>query len=87
VGVEVRGLPPGVGASPLTIPPSMTQGVVVLSDLGDGTGVLTLIDPATGETTEVEKIEGEPRDLVQGLDDLWVSAYGADALIRIPSLP
>jgi hypothetical protein len=31
VAVEVRGLPPGVTASPLTIPPAMTQGVVVLS--------------------------------------------------------
>ena len=62
-------------------------GIVVLSDLGDETGVLTLIDPDTGETTEFASIEGEPRDLVRGLDDLWVSAFGADALIRIPSLP
>ncbi len=31
VAVEVQGLPPGVSASPLTIPPNMTQGVVVLS--------------------------------------------------------
>ena len=62
-------------------------GIVVLSDLGDETGVLSLIDPDTGETTEFAEIEGEPRDLVRGLDDLWISAFGSDALIRIPSLP
>jgi hypothetical protein len=31
VAVAVEGLPPGVTASPLTIPPTMTQGVVVIS--------------------------------------------------------
>lgn len=31
VQVEVKGLPPGVTASPLTIPPSMTQGAVILT--------------------------------------------------------
>jgi hypothetical protein len=31
VRVEVKGLPPGVTASPLTIPPTMTQGVLVLT--------------------------------------------------------
>jgi hypothetical protein len=31
VAVEVKGLPPGVTASPLVIPPSMTQGVLVLT--------------------------------------------------------
>src|SRR5262249_27107279 len=31
VKVEVKNLPPGVTASPLTIPPSMTQGVIVVA--------------------------------------------------------
>jgi hypothetical protein len=34
VKVEVAGLPEGVAASPLTIPPSMTQGLVVLTAAG-----------------------------------------------------
>lgn len=62
-------------------------GIVVLSDLGDGSGVLSLIEPGTGETTELGEIEGGPRDLVQGLGDLWVSTTDADAVLRIPSLP
>jgi hypothetical protein len=35
VDVEVRGLPPGVTASPLTVAPSLTQGVVVLTAAKD----------------------------------------------------
>ncbi|HYP22465.1 MAG TPA: hypothetical protein VEV43_02730 [Actinomycetota bacterium] len=62
-------------------------GVVVLSDLGDGSGVLTQIDAATGETTELGEIEGGPRDLVQGSGAYWVSTSDADAVVRIPSLP
>ena len=31
VTVDVKGLPPGVTASPLTLPPTMTQGVILLS--------------------------------------------------------
>lgn len=63
------------------------EGIVVLSDLGDGTGVLSLVDPVTTETTEIGEVEGGPRDLVRSLDDLWVSSYDADTLARIPSLP
>ena len=35
VAVEIQDLPPGVSASPLTIPPAMTQGVVVLTAAPD----------------------------------------------------
>jgi hypothetical protein len=35
VQIEVKGLPKGVAASPLTIPPAMTQGVVVLTAAPD----------------------------------------------------
>jgi hypothetical protein len=35
VAVQVEGLPRGVTASPLTIPPSMTQGVIVLTAAAD----------------------------------------------------
>jgi streptogramin lyase len=62
-----------------------TRGVIVLSELGDGTGILTLIDPDTGDATEVGEVEGGPRDLVRGLGDMWVSAHDAGVLLRIPS--
>lgn len=63
------------------------EGIVVLSDLGDLTGVLTLIDPVTGDTAEIGEIEGEPHDMVRGLDELWVSTFDPDVVTRIPSLP
>ena len=62
-------------------------GIIVLSDLGDGTGVLSLIDPVTGATRELAEIPGSPRDLVRGLDHLWVSLSDRDEIVRIPSLP
>lgn len=62
-------------------------GILVLSDLGDDTGVLSLVDAGTGETTELIEIPGAPGDLVRGLDDLWVSIPSDDAVLRLPSLP
>jgi co-chaperonin GroES (HSP10) len=35
VDVEIKGLPKGMSASPLTIPPSMTQGMIVLTAAAD----------------------------------------------------
>ncbi|HEX2296495.1 MAG TPA: hypothetical protein VHN37_14470 [Actinomycetota bacterium] len=63
------------------------QGIVVLSDVGDGTGLLTLVDPGTGSVEELGEIGGSPRDLVRGEGDLWVSASAVDTVVRIPSLP
>lgn len=63
------------------------EGILVLSDLGDGTGVLSLIDVVTGETTELAEIPGEPADVVRGVDDLWVSVPATDAVLRLPGLP
>ncbi|HEX2058083.1 MAG TPA: hypothetical protein VHI71_06910 [Actinomycetota bacterium] len=63
------------------------QGILVLSDVGEGVGVVSLIDPATGETTEVAELEGGPRDLVRGAGDFWVSLSEDDAVVRIPALP
>lgn len=65
----------------------VAEGMIVLSDLGDGTGVLTSIDPETGETAELAEIPGSPSDLVRGVDDLWVSLSALDQVVRIPSLP
>lgn len=62
-------------------------GILVLSDLGDGTAALSLIDTATGRVTEVAEIPGSPRDLVRGLDDLWISLSGTGEVLRIPALP
>jgi YVTN family beta-propeller protein len=62
------------------------EGILVLSDLGDGAAVLTLVDAVTRATTEMGEIEGGPSDLVSGADDLWVSTSATDSVARIPSL-
>lgn len=62
-------------------------GVLVLSDLGDGTGVLSMVDPVTAQTRELAEIPGSPRDLVRGDGDLWVTLFDRDELVRIPALP
>jgi hypothetical protein len=65
VQVEVKGLPKGVTASPLTIPPTMTQGLVVLTAAADakqdagnvqviGTGKVAL--PGGKEETLVREV-------------------------------
>lgn len=43
VKAEVKGLPAGVSASPLTIPPEMTQGVIVLTAAPDATRDATVV--------------------------------------------
>jgi hypothetical protein len=43
VQIEVQGLPKGVTASPLTIPSTMTQGLVVLSAAGDAPPAFTAV--------------------------------------------
>lgn len=63
------------------------EGILVLSDLGDETAVLTLVDAVTGETAEIGAIEGGPSDLVSGADDLWVSTSATDSVVRLTSLP
>lgn len=65
----------------------LPEGIVVLSDLGDGTGVLSLIEPETGGTSELMEIEGSPGDMVRDGDDLWLSTSSADAVIHLPQLP
>ncbi len=60
--------------------------ILVLSDVGDGAGLVSSIDPDTGEVTEVAEIEGGPRDLVRGAGDFWVSTTETDSVVRIPSL-
>jgi hypothetical protein len=50
VQVEVKGLPAGVSVNPLTIPPTMTQGVLVLSAAADapkGVGNVEVVGRAT----------------------------------------
>ena len=62
-------------------------GIIVLSQLDDETGVLSLIDPVTGAARELAEIPGAPADLVRGAGDLWVSLEDRDVVVRIPSLP
>ena len=63
------------------------EGILVLSDLGDGTGVLSLVDIAGGATAEITEIDGSPADLVRGVDDFWVSTPAASSVLRLPALP
>lgn len=65
----------------------LPEGIVVLSDLGDGTGVLTLVEPETGGTSEITEIEGSPRDMARDGVEVWVSTSAADAVVRLPKLP
>jgi hypothetical protein len=62
VTVEVKGLPAGVTASPLTIPPAMTQGVVVLSAAEDAVQGGTLVEVVG---TSVAQIDGKPTTLTR----------------------
>jgi YVTN family beta-propeller protein len=59
------------------------EGVLVLSDLGDGTGLLSLVDLSGRGTVELAVLEESPRDLVRGLDDLWVSSSATGTVTRI----
>jgi hypothetical protein len=59
------------------------EGVLVLSDLGDGTGLLSLVDLSTRETTELVTLEDSPRDLVRGVEDLWVSHSATGTVTRL----
>jgi hypothetical protein len=55
VDVEIKGLPRGITASPLTIPPSMTQGVIVLTaaaDAGHGAAHVEIIGKAQLKTVD-----------------------------------
>jgi hypothetical protein len=54
VDVEVRGLPHGVTASALTVPPSMTQGVVVLTAAKDAA-----VDAANVQVVGTGRVKGE----------------------------
>jgi len=44
VEVEIKGLPKGMTASPLTIPPTMTQGMIVLTAAADAKSAAALVD-------------------------------------------
>jgi hypothetical protein len=62
VKVEVEGLPPGLSASPLTVPPTMTQGVVVLTAApGASVGVANVRVVGRASTT----IDGKETALVR----------------------
>jgi hypothetical protein len=58
VTIELEGLPPGVTASPLTIPPGMTQGVVVVSAGPDAR-------PAAALLTTRGRAQADGRELVR----------------------
>jgi YVTN family beta-propeller protein len=62
------------------------EGTFVLSDLGDGTALLSVIDPG-GTVREVAELPGGPRDLVGGAEDLWVSNSAAATVTRLADVP
>ncbi len=61
------------------------EGVLVLSDLGDGTALLSLVDVAGRDTEELATLGASPHDLVRGLGDLWVSNSAAGTVTRLES--
>jgi hypothetical protein len=63
VDVEVRGLPPGVTASPLTVAPSLTQGVVVLTAAKDA--ALDAANVTVVGTGRVKGSDGQEEVLVR----------------------
>lgn len=62
------------------------EGTFVLSDLGNETGVLSVIEP-DGAVREVTELSGDPRDLVGGAEDLWVSNASTGTITRLPDIP
>ena len=63
------------------------EGVLVLSDLGNETAVLSLIDPDDGDVRELAELQGRPRDLVRGAEDLWVSNETSGTVTRLRDIP
>jgi hypothetical protein len=64
ITVEVKGLPKEVSASPLTIPPTMTQGVIVLT--AAPTANLTAVNVELIGTANVKTADGKEETLVRG---------------------
>ena len=64
VQVEVKGLPKTIVASPLTIPPTMTQGVIVLTAAPNAT--LTAANVEIVATAKVKMPDGKEETLLRG---------------------
>jgi hypothetical protein len=73
VKVDVAGLPKGVSASQLTIPPAMTQGVVVLTAAGDASRDATLVE-----------VSGSARALRDGREELVARPATPNQEIYLP---
>jgi len=67
VEVKIEGLPAGVSASPLTIPPTMTQGLVVLTAAADakiGASIVRVIGKAKAKSASGNETELVRRSIV-----------------------
>jgi len=74
VTVEVKGLPKGVTVNPLTIPPSMTQGLLVLSAAAD----------APKDAANVQVIGTATAKMPDGQEQTLVRAVTANQEIYLP---
>lgn len=63
VEVQIKGLPKGMSASPLTIPPSMTQGMIVLTAAADAKNAAAHVEIIG--TATVKSVEGKEETLVR----------------------
>ncbi|VTS07266.1 PPC domain-containing protein [Tuwongella immobilis] len=72
ISVSVRNLPPGVTASALTIPASMTYGVIVLTAASDATLVATPIEVVG--SAEIPGPEGKPITVTRTAG-IWEEIY------------
>jgi hypothetical protein len=63
VRVEVKGLPPGVSVSPLTIPPTMTQGLLVVTAAADAK--VDAVNVQVVGTAAVKGADGKEQTLVR----------------------
>lgn len=76
VKVSIEGLPPGLTASPLTIPASMTQGVIVLSAAKDATRDASMVHVVGEVETEINGAKAVLRRVATPVEEIYMPGGG-----------